>query len=326
MASSPGGGPLSHAILPLRGTRREGSHPDGWGLCRRGPAGRCAGVNAPTGRTGRRSRACAPSALSRARRNCIFTATAQRSSFLYLRPVRRTTMCYPRAFGPLCRPEVGVPLPAAPPSVSGRPVRSVYLTAQKTNGSELRSLPACSGESVKGGKLPLSQENNDQSELAAARRRRARKFRFPSQEGLGVGSPDPNPSCSGLSVRLSPHFGRPARSAGRIPDGARRCPSERSRATPPRGPVRDPLDGWMRGLEPPTTGTTIRCSAIELHPPPRERRPTGAPGRIRTPDPRLRRPPLYPTELLALPRFVVGTTGNAGHASVRPVCCRGERI
>ena len=26
----------------LRGTRREGSHPDGWGLRRRGPAGRCA--------------------------------------------------------------------------------------------------------------------------------------------------------------------------------------------------------------------------------------------------------------------------------------------
>ena len=25
--------------------------------------------------------------------------------------------------------------------------------------------------------------------------------------------------------------------------------------------------GWMRGLEPPTAGTTIRCSAIELHPP-----------------------------------------------------------
>ena len=43
VASSPGGGPLSHAILPLRGTRREGSHPDGWGLRRRGPAGRCAG-------------------------------------------------------------------------------------------------------------------------------------------------------------------------------------------------------------------------------------------------------------------------------------------
>ena len=109
---------------------------------------------------------------------------------------------------------------------------------KRTTGSELRSLPACSGESVKGGKFPLSQDNNDQSELAAARRRCAREFRLP------------------------------ARSAGRIPDGARRCPSKRSRATPSRGPVRDPLDGWMRGLEPPTTGTTIRCSAIELHPPP----------------------------------------------------------
>ena len=34
----------SRAISPLRGTR-EGSHPGGWGLCRRGPPGRCAGVN-----------------------------------------------------------------------------------------------------------------------------------------------------------------------------------------------------------------------------------------------------------------------------------------
>ena len=35
--------PLSRAILPLGGTRREGRHPDGWGLRGRGPAGRCAG-------------------------------------------------------------------------------------------------------------------------------------------------------------------------------------------------------------------------------------------------------------------------------------------
>ena len=65
----------------------------------------------------------------------------------------------------------------------------VLPSALKTNGSELRSLPAISGESVKGG-YPLSQDGNDQSELAAARRRRAREFRLP------------------------------ARSAGRTPDGA----------------------------------------------------------------------------------------------------------
>ena len=35
--------PLSRAILPLGGTRREGRHPEGWGLRGRGPAGRCAG-------------------------------------------------------------------------------------------------------------------------------------------------------------------------------------------------------------------------------------------------------------------------------------------
>ena len=88
------------------------------------------------------------------------------------------------------------------------------------------------------------------------------------------------------------------------------------------GPVRKPLDGWMRGLEPPTTGTTIRCSAIELHPPSKKRPPAGAPGRIRTPDPRLRRPPLCPTELLALPRFVIGPALSDREAPAR----RGERI
>ena len=39
----PVGAQLSRAILLLTGPRREGSHPDGWGLRRRGPAGRCAG-------------------------------------------------------------------------------------------------------------------------------------------------------------------------------------------------------------------------------------------------------------------------------------------
>ncbi len=56
----------------------------------------------------------------------------------------------------------------------------------------------------------------------------------------------------------------------------------------------------MMGLEPTTAGTTIRSSAIELHPP----RSfvfikSGTPEGIRTPDPQLRRLLLYPTELLA---------------------------
>ena len=38
-----------------------------------------------------------------------------------------------------------------------------------------------------------------------------REFRFPSQERLGVGFPDPIPSRSGVSVRLLPHSGSPAR-------------------------------------------------------------------------------------------------------------------
>ena len=136
--------------------------------------------------------------------------------------------------GGRCRPEVGAPLSgalrasldhvAALPGWSGalqkgrrtaEPARNKW---RRTEGSP----PAVSGESVKGG-YPLSQSVTTESELAAARRRRARELRFPSQEGLGVGSPDPSPSCSGVSVRLSPHFGNPARSAGRSADGA--CPS-----------------------------------------------------------------------------------------------------
>ncbi len=46
LAPPPGGWrPLrSRPISPLRGMPEE-SHPGGWGLCRRGPPGRCAGVN-----------------------------------------------------------------------------------------------------------------------------------------------------------------------------------------------------------------------------------------------------------------------------------------
>ncbi len=77
--------------------------------------------------------------------------------------------------------------------------------------------------------------------------------------------------------------------------------------------------GWMMGVEPTTPGTTIRCSAIELHPPGKSRvckteqkelrsamkislyskKNSGTPEGIRTPDPQLRRLLLYPAELLA---------------------------
>ena len=73
------------------------------------------------------------------------------------------------------------------------------------------SLPARpGGKCERGATAPLSQEGNYESELAGARRRRARKLRLPSQERLGVG----------VSVRLLPHFGSAARSAGRFQDGA----------------------------------------------------------------------------------------------------------
>ena len=114
----------------------------------------------------------------------------------------------------------GGSLACAPPSVDG-----AWPSARKMMAANSVRCPRDRGESVKGGlPPPFHKKGNDQSELAAARRRRAREFRFPSQERLGVGSPDPSPPCSGLSVRLSPHFGRPVRSAGRF--GSRRAHQE----------------------------------------------------------------------------------------------------
>src|SRR5205809_4067240 len=56
--------------------------------------------------------------------------------------------------------------------------------------------------------------------------------------------------------------------------------------------------GWLMGFEPTTTGITIRDSTAELQPPFWIQGP-GAPDRIRTCYPRLRRPVLYPDELRA---------------------------
>jgi hypothetical protein len=54
----------------------------------------------------------------------------------------------------------------------------------------------------------------------------------------------------------------------------------------------------VKGFEPSTPGTTTQCSnQIELHSP--QKNHSGAPEGIRTPDLRLRRPLLYPPELLA---------------------------
>ena len=101
--------PLSRAILPLRGTCREGSYPDGWGLRRRGPAGRCAD---------------------------------RRSAFPGLRAIPPVSVTRFR------------PLRGAVPGPTGRTgQRAAFpcgrcrqglssLSAQKTHGSELCSLPA----------------------------------------------------------------------------------------------------------------------------------------------------------------------------------------
>ena len=59
--------------------------------------------------------------------------------------------------------------------------------------------------------------------------------------------------------------------------------------------------GWVKGLEPSTLGTTIRCSnqlSYTHHILFRQRK-FGTPGGIRTPGLLLRRQLLYPAELLA---------------------------
>lgn len=73
--------------------------------------------------------------------------------------------------------------------------------------------------------------------------------------------------------------------------------------------------GWMMGFEPTTTGITIRDSTAELHPPQKRHYAmlpsalAGLPGGSRTPDPRLRRPLLYPAELRAVHGWLVGAAG-----------------
>ena len=118
-------GPARHPVL--RGTRRERSHPDGWGWRRRGPAGRCADrrsafpclrpvranggtrfrpplggrcrsetgapARAPRGSGVRGSRACAPPCPP---------GYAPRKE-----PSRRLGSTPPRPCGPLCRPPPG---------------------------------------------------------------------------------------------------------------------------------------------------------------------------------------------------------------------------
>ena len=72
--------------------------------------------------------------------------------------------------------------------------------------------------------------------------------------------------------------------------------------------------GWVKGLEPSTPGTTIRCSNqlsythhIKFA---RSVRKNGTPEGIRTPDPLLRRQLLYPTELQA--HITRGSRQNLG--------------
>ena len=82
--------------------------------------------------------------------------------------------------------------------------------------------------------------------------------------------------------------------------------------------------GWLMGIEPTTTGITIRDSTAELQPPPENRfnfytSPAaagyyGVPDRNRTCNPQLRRLVLYPVELRAplKPDFTADSVNGRG--------------
>ena len=93
-------------------------------------------------------------------------------------------------------------------------------------------------------------------------------------------------------------------------------------------PALPPCVGWVKGLEPSTPGTTIRCSNqlsythhirqrfLEI-----SQRLTGTPEGTRTPDPLLRRQLLYPPELQAHMERVMGIepTRPAWKAGILPL-------
>src|SRR6185312_2891513 len=84
--------------------------------------------------------------------------------------------------------------------------------------------------------------------------------------------------------------------------------------------------GWPMGLEPTTTGITIRDSTLELRPPSCTQR-YGLPGGTRTHNPQLRRLVLYPVELRAdcVSRHLPGQTMVGVERFELPTSCSQSR-
>ena len=196
-----------------------------------------AGLEAPAGRTGGRSRPCAPASLLRAAprreprfRDGVTTCAVRSTARAGLETGVPSRRCNPssaevrvpsRTAGRPLRNSTHDAEPAGFTAPSGPRVRHIGDRAKNNSGSELCSLPAGSGESVKGG-YPLSQKETTN---------RNSPKRAPAREGVSVcgakrrAVPRWGPSKTALMTPNSldswPHRGTARRARrGILPDSA----------------------------------------------------------------------------------------------------------
>ena len=262
------GVPLPVRHLRCWGPRREGGHPGDrgpsrppacGGLCRRRSAFPClratcaAGVHADRGanregdRGPSRPPACGglcrppPGELARGRRSPACAPPALLGFTPRGGPSGRSGSVPPPACGGLCRPEVGVPLPAS------RDCEPRSTERAKTDGSELRSLPAFSGGKCERGARPPFTKRQLQIGTRRSARQCAREFRFRREApgGSGAGAqflpprqPKPLQQCAPAPGPLDP--GRAAPGGPRA--GAHFLPSRQPKLVQRCAPALEPPD------------------------------------------------------------------------------------
>ena len=119
----------------------------------------------------------------------------------------------PERSAPLRSSVSGLSLSSSAPHQGG-----AWLGEQKLMAANYVRCPRDRGESVKGGHPPFHKKTTP-NRNSPKRAEGVQGSCDSRAKRLGAGSPDP--SCSGVSVRLSPHFGSAARSAPLRPLG--RC-------------------------------------------------------------------------------------------------------